>query len=172
MIGVKAKMFNNGLPKSFFPNVDMKENFYAIGVGLFEVKQGRLANSQASFIMTKNYKEEFENPLELLLENSYDIVILKNALRNSIKMRRLSDEYICLLQEKLSDEAYNEVAEEYEKIAAPYAFKARSISSNEIAIEAKVVLNAFGDDLGSDEIADVLELDVLDVENSLAEHSS
>ena len=80
--------------------------------------------------------------------------------------------HTCLLQDKISDEDFETIASEYKKISIPYAFEARSLPAREIAVEAKVILDAAEEELGSEEIADILELDVTDVENALREYSS
>lgn len=59
----------------------------------------------------------------------------------------------------------------YEEIAKKYAYRLRKISPQELVKEAKVVLDAIGEELGSDEIAEILELDVTEVEHVLSEYS-
>ena len=165
-------MFNSELPKSFFSPVSPDSMLGILGIAYAEVTDAGIPISQNKFIIASKHNEELKNSLMSLINAERNNGILKNALRNSLKMRRLSDEYACLLQEKIPDDNFNEVLGEYEKISAPYAFEARSVPAKEIAFEAKVVLDAVGGELGSDEIADLLELDVLDVENALTEYSS
>ena len=165
-------MFNSELPKSFFSPVSPDSMLGILGIAYAEITDTGISISQNNFIIASKHKEELKNSLMSLINAERNNGILKNALRNSLKMRRLSDEYACLLQKKIPDGNFNEVLGEYEKISAPYAFEARSVPAKEIAFEAKVVLDAVGGELGSDEIADLLELDVLDVENALTEYSS
>ena len=160
------------MPKSVYTPVNGSNYIEALSLSHFEITDYGEILSQSQYIITSNQKEELKNSLLSLMKTRRSNEILKLALRSSIKMRRLSDEYTCLLQDKISDEDFETIASEYKKISIPYAFEARSLPAHEIAVEAKVILDAAGEELGSDEIADILELDVTDVENALREYSS
>lgn len=97
--------------------------------------------------------------------------VLENALRNTVKMFRLSDEYACFLQERVSAEDYDSAMDSYREFAMSYVRVPRDISAGEIAYEAKTVLNALDEELSSDELADILNLDVMAVESALTAHS-
>ena len=96
---------------------------------------------------------------------------LKYALCNVVKMLRLSDEYASLLQDKLSPEDFDAVMDNYKEIAMSYTRMPRDLPPSEVVREAKVVLDAIGEELASDELADILNLDVMAVESALAEYS-
>ena len=97
--------------------------------------------------------------------------VLERALRSMWKMSKLSREYASLMEEFVSDDNYDIAMRDYEDIARPYAYKPRKLKPYEIAFEAKKVLDAVNEELGSDEIAEILELDVMDVEKALSEYS-
>lgn len=96
---------------------------------------------------------------------------LKCAVHNLIKMFRLSNEYVFLLQDAISPEAYDGVMDAYEKIALSYARSPRNLTAPEIARQSKIVLAAAGDELASDEIAEILNLDIMAVEKTLTQYS-
>ncbi len=97
--------------------------------------------------------------------------ILEYALRSMFKANKLSGEYAALLEESIPNEKYELLMQSYQEIAKPYAYKLRKISPHELIKEAKTVLDAIGEELGSDEIAEILELDVTEVERVLSEYS-
>ena len=87
------------------------------------------------------------------------------------KAQKFSEEYACLLQEYISPEDYELAMKEYPERLEVYAYKPRQLPYSEIAREAKIVLDALGEELSSDEIADILDLGVMDVEFALREYS-
>ena len=97
--------------------------------------------------------------------------ILEYALRSMFKMNKLSGEYAALMEATISDEEYEQLMQSYEEIAKPYAYKIRKLSPQELVREAKIILDAIGEELGSDEIAEILELDVTEVERVLSEYT-
>ena len=108
--------------------------------------------------------KDIKNPLR-------EVEVLKYALRNLWSMRKLSQEYSSLLKENISDENYEKVMDSYTKIAKNYAFTPRNLPPEEIAYSAKLILDTIDEELGSDDIADLLELDVMNVENVLTQYS-
>ena len=98
-------------------------------------------------------------------------VILKNALCGAIKAMRFLDEYANLLQEYISPEDYDAAMEHFDEIAEAHCRVLRHMSPEQIACEAKIVLDAVGEGLGSDELADILSLDTLSVEKALSKYS-
>ena len=148
-------MFNSEIPKSFFSPVNSSNDTLSVlGIRYAEITNAGIPIIQTDFIITLNKNEEIRNSLMSLMNAERNNEILKNALRNSIKARRLSDEYIYLLQEKLSDDDFNTILGTYEKISAPYAFEARSLPAKEIALEAKILLDAIEDSLGSNALTE------------------
>lgn len=109
----------------------------------------------------------FLDTTDLLRRNQ----VLENALRNSIKMFRLSDEYASLLQERVSAEDYDSAMDSYKEFAMPYVRVPRDVSAGEIAYEAKTVLDVLNEELSSDELANILNLDVMAVESALTAYS-
>lgn len=97
--------------------------------------------------------------------------ILAYAFQNLLKMFRLSDELTGLLLNALAPEEYNAAMDAYEKTARGYARTPRALSNAEIARQAKIVLDAADEELSSDEIADILNLDVMAVEKALSAHA-
>ncbi len=99
-------------------------------------------------------------------------LILQNALRNTLQMFRLADEQINLLQTHISDEAYDAAMDEYVEVASSYTRTPRTLPAAGIAREAKLVLDTIGEELNSVELADILNLNVMDVENALTAYSN
>ena len=97
--------------------------------------------------------------------------ILKDALCNTVKMLRFLDDYVNLLQEYISPEDYNAAMEHFDEIAEAHRRVLRHVSNEQIAREAKVVLDSVGEELGSDELADILNLDAMSVEFALSKFS-
>ena len=96
--------------------------------------------------------------------------ILAEALKNTYKTWQHSEEYIGILEQNMTDEEYENASNAYEELSTTYARKPRKLSSSEIAIASKLVLEAIGEEMGSDEISEVLNLDVPEVEHALNEH--
>lgn len=136
-----------------------------------ELTQGVKYISQAGFIISSNKKEEIINSLMSFAEIVKEKKILEYALRSMFKANKLSGEYAALLEESIPNEKYELLMQSYQEIAKPYAYKLRKISPHELIKEAKTVLDAIGEELGSDEIAEILELDVTEVERVLSEYS-
>lgn len=113
--------------------------------------------------------------LNLALLDTTDLLrrnqVLGNALRNAIKMFRLSDEYASLLQERVSAEDYDSAMDAYKEFAMSYVRVPRDVPAREIAYEAKTVLDVLDEDMTSDELADILNLDAMAVENALTAYS-
>lgn len=136
-----------------------------------ELIQGVKYISQAGFIISSNKKEEIINSLMSFAEIEKEKKILEYALRSMFKANKLSGEYTALIEASVPDEEYEQLMQSYEEIAKKYAYRLRKISPQELVKEAKVVLDAIGEELGSDEIAEILELDVTEVEHVLSEYS-
>ncbi len=101
-----------------------------------------------------------------------EIKILSLALRNMFRTLKFSEEYASLLQEYISQEDYDDAMKEYPERLNKYAYEPRQLPSSEIVKEAKVVIDAIGKELSSDDIADILELEVVDVERALQQYTS
>lgn len=97
--------------------------------------------------------------------------ILTTALRGAIKTMRYLDDYANLLQEYISPEDYDAAMEHFDEIVEKHSRSPRKISDEQIAREAKFILDATGEELNSDELADILNLDVFVVEEALLKYS-
>ena len=97
--------------------------------------------------------------------------ILKNALCNALKSLRFLDDYVNLLQEYISPEDFDVAMEHFDEIAEKHRRIVRNVSNEQIAREAKVVLDVTGEELNSDELADILNLDAMSVEFALSQFS-
>ena len=97
--------------------------------------------------------------------------ILKDALCNTVKMLRFLDDYVNLLQEYISPEDYNAAMEHFDEIAEAHRRVLRQVSDEQIAYEAKIILDAAGEELSSAELADILNLDAMSVEFALSKFS-
>ena len=93
--------------------------------------------------------------------------LLGRVIRNLLKSLRLSDEHIALLYKFIPSSKKSELRSAYKEISSLYAYEPRDNSETEIASEANEVLEATGLELGSDELADMLEYDVIKVEYAL-----
>lgn len=135
------------------------------------VEQDKLIASETTRWFGSEQIQRFSSHVVSARELCARTEILKYALCNAVKMFRLSDEYACLLQDKVSPEDYDEAMDDYKEIAEHYVRTPRDLAAREIAREAKIVLDALDEELGSDELADILNLDVMAVENALTEYS-
>ncbi len=151
----------------------MDGEIYSFGLGAFyyERTEHREYISQTGIIISSNKKDGVVEKMMSFSDIWREKEILGYALRSLLKMNRLSSEYASLLEENLSDDVYETLMQEYEGIAKEYAYEPRHILPSEIVDGAKVILGAVGEELSSDEIADMLELEVMDVERALSEHS-
>ena len=104
------------------------------------------------------------------LETEKDTLSL--AVKNMLRTIKRSDECIGILQENMTDVEYEHAMDEYYKADGQQIKTYRNLPSREIAQEAKTILQATGDILGSDELGEILNLNVMDVEHSLREYSS
>ena len=136
-----------------------------------ELRGKEIYLSQIMFNVHATQQEEVSNSFKYLFNASKRNRVLEFALKNSWKMHRLSQDYSNLLEDNMPEENYNNAMISYEEVAKSYAFIPRNLSPDEIAYSAKVILEAIDEDLGSDDIADLLELDVMDVENALTQYS-
>lgn len=146
---------------------------YSFGLGAFyheRTKNGEYI-SQSGIIISSNKKDGVVEKMISIADVWREKEILGYALRSLLKMNRLSSEYASLLEENLSDDVYETLMQEYEGIAKEYAYEPRHILPSEIVDGAKVILGVVGEELSSDEIADMLELEVMDVERALSEYS-
>ena len=106
-----------------------------------------------------------------LVELHKSNLVLQNALHNMLRMVRFSEEYANLLQEYISPEDYDAAMSQFQERTFPYTRIPRSISDGEIAQEAKVVLEATGEELDSEELAEILNLNALAVEKAMKKYS-
>ena len=173
-------MFTSEIPHSVFatwtatetiPSSSKERYSFEAHIVFSELTHGKKYISQTGFIISSNKKEELVNSLMSFIEIEKEKKILQYALRSMFKMNKLSGEYTAMIEASVSDEEYEQLMQSYEEIAKSYAYKLRKISPYELLREAKVVLDAIGEELGSDEIAEILELDVTEVERVLSEYS-
>ena len=101
-----------------------------------------------------------------------DFHILSAALRNMTKALKFSEDYANLLQNYISPEDYEEAMKELPELMAEYTREPREISDEEIAVEAKILLTALGKELVSDELAEMMNVDILRVEYALRKYSA
>lgn len=97
--------------------------------------------------------------------------ILTTALRCVIKTMRYLDDYANLLQEYISSAELDAAFENFDEIVEKHSRSPRKISDEQIAREAKFILDVTGEELNSDELADILNLDVFVVEEALLKYS-
>ena len=88
------------------------------------------------------------------------------ALRNTFCILRRTKELCSILEANMADDEYERAYEEYEE-GNSIMRQIRKLTSDGIAIEAKILLRVLGQELGSEEIAEMLNLDVLEVERTL-----
>ena len=172
-------MLSPEIPRSEYPlwaGADMSETrreTYSFGLGAYYYERTEYGEyiSQTGIIISSNKKDGVVEKMMSFTDVWREKEILGYALRSVLKMNRLLSEYASLLEESLSDEMYARLMQEYGEIAKEYTYKPRHISPTEIVKGAKVILDAVGEELSSDEIAEMLELEVMDVERALSEHS-
>ena len=92
---------------------------------------------------------------------------LKLALGRIYEMLRSAEERCRILEAHMTYEEYEEAAVEYNEELIMHVRHPRKQSSEETAEEAKILLKALGAKLGSDEIAEMLNLNVMEVEWAL-----
>ena len=173
-------MFREHLPHSVFKEWGNSVNTHSDGrysytlsvrINYTEQTRERRYISQAEFIISSDKKEEVIMPLMSIALLEKEKEVLSRGLRSTLKKSRLSEEYASLIEEHISDEDYEAVMLDYEELAKPYSYKVRRIAPPEVALEAKIILDVLDEELSSDEIAEILELDVMDVETALTEYS-
>ena len=172
-------MLSPEIPRSEYPlwnGADISEarsETYSFGLGAYYYERTEHGEyiSQTGIIISSNKKDAVVKKMMSFADVWREKEILEYALRSLLKMNRLSAEYASLLEESLSDEMYGSLMQEYEEIAKEYAYEPRHILPSEIVKGAKVILDAVGEELSSDEIADMLELEVMDVERALQKYS-
>lgn len=98
--------------------------------------------------------------------------ILSLALKNMLMTSRFSEEYASLLQEHMRTEDYEEAMKEFHERTTEYEREPRELSEAEIAFEAKLLLSAIGEELDSEELAEMINADVFKVEYALRHYSS
>ena len=138
----------------------------------FEKKGNEMLAVETTYRVSSHQKSELSLAFVSFTNVCEETQILRNALRNTLQMFRLADKYVSILQEYISDDEYETAVESYQDIAMAYARTPRTPSSKDIAKEAKIVLKAVGENLGSADLADILNLDVMDVENALTQYSA
>ena len=154
-----------------FRERDDEKYTFSMSVSYTELTKEREYISQARYIISSKHKEEVINSAMSIVVREKENEVLERALRSVWKMSKLSGNYASLMEKFVSDDDYNIAMRDYEDIAKLYAYKPRKLKPYEIAFEAKTVLDAVSEELGSDEIAEILELDVMDVEKALSEYS-
>ena len=101
-------------------------------------------------------------------------LILQNALRNTFQELQLANEYNNILQTNISlisANRFKRAIDQYELISSSYARTPRSIPEDQIVEEARVILEVIGKDLTSAELAEILNLNVTDIEKALCNTS-
>lgn len=98
--------------------------------------------------------------------------ILSEALRNMLRINRFSEEYACLLYENMNAEDYETAMKDFHERTEEYEREPREMSDAEIAIEAKVLLSVTGEELDSEELAEMMNADVFQVEYALRKYSA
>lgn len=97
--------------------------------------------------------------------------IIINALRNCYEGFKYADEYAGILQMHMSDEEFNSAMEDYKKDLVPkFGITYRDIDDQQIVTEAAVVLTAIDKELGTADIAELLNTDVLKTEEALQKY--
>ena len=99
-----------------------------------------------------------------------ELQVLALALNNIYGRQKQAEEYIMILESRITEEGYEEATEEYEKGFMNYSRNPRKQPHIDTARQAKILLKALKRELGSDEIAEMLNLDVWEVESALQGH--
>jgi hypothetical protein len=118
-------------------------------------------------ISSTGEKEFFSENVFTVSKLSFENKVLKYALQNLREMFRLSNEYAVRLEEAISPKKYGKIEGSLKSLLLSYAREPRCLPRQDVIDEARVVLLALKEELGSDEIADMLNLDVVDVDNAL-----
>lgn len=146
--------------------------FYTVSVpnaGYTNNKKTEYINFGFSYI-EHSLANQFFSLLKTLSDAKRENRTLSLALGRTCEMLRSAEERCRILEAKMTDEEYEEVAEEYDEELIMHVRQPRKQSSEETAEEAKILLKVLGVELGSDDIAEMLNLGVMEVERALQEH--
>ena len=97
--------------------------------------------------------------------------VISEALRNMFRINRFTEEYSSLLQEYISSEDYEKAMQEFHERTTQFEREPRMLSDAEIAIEAKILLSIIGEELDSEELAEIMNTDVFQTEYALRKYS-
>lgn len=162
-------MTNSGNNLQVYSSIDAEGRSF-MGYVEIDNPERYICGSFAGYMTTKGStqpKIRGEQMLSLLLSANRVFEILGYALKNTYTKWQHAEEYIGILEQNMTDEEYETAQEEYEE----YSRKPRNLSSGEIAIASKLVLEAVGVEMSSDELSEVLNLDALAVEKALKAHA-
>ena len=95
---------------------------------------------------------------------------LSFALKRICEILKCTEERCRILEANMTEDEYETASEEYDEELIRHIRHPRRQTSEETAEEAKILLKALGVELGSDEIAEMLNLGVMEVERALQEH--
>ena len=100
---------------------------------------------------------------------AFEREILILALRNALSMARYASDYASVLQAYMNNEDFDKAIDEYNNDILPKYSKSlrQEVDNDRIAMEAKIILSALNEELGTDEIAELLNLDVYKTEEAL-----
>lgn len=102
---------------------------------------------------------------------SKELSVLKDIVENTVRLWKFYEEYSGLLQEYISPEDYELAMSEFRERTGRYENSVKVMSEEEIARRAKLLLTLTGAELSSDEIAEMLNVDVFSVESALNRYS-
>ena len=156
-------MTNSGNNLQVYSSIDAEGRSF-MGYVEIDNPERYICGSFAGYMTTKGSTQM----LSLLLSANRVFEILGYALKNTYTKWQHAEEYIGILEQNMTDEEYEAAQEEYEE----YSRKPRNLSASEIAIASKLVLEAVGVEMSSDELSEVLNLDTLAVENALKAHAN
>ena len=155
-------MTNSGNNLQVYSSIDAEGRSF-MGYVEIDNPERYICGSFAGYMTTKGSTQM----LSLLLSANRVFEILGYALKNTYTKWQHAEEYIGILEQNMTDEEYEAAQEEYEE----YSRKPRNLSASEIAIASKLVLEAVGVEMSSDELSEVLNLDALAVEKALKAHA-
>ena len=163
----------NGFPLVTLPCADMPghtTSYISFELRYIEQSLSGTFFSQSFVRFSPENKQEFVARLKLLSEAANEKQTIAFAFKRTYERMKRAEELCSILEANMTDEDYERVYEEYEDELMQPTRQARRINPEDTAKKAKILLKTLDCPLGSDDIADMLDLGVLEVERVLQTH--
>ncbi len=125
-------------------------------------------NAQVSRKAASGNRNTRDTTAKYLAEQVFSVKVLSLAVRQLYSSLKIQEDLNILLQKHMSEMEYSAYQRDSEQVLDNSARVPRDISEEQIITEVNILLSILKDwSLGSDEIADILNLDIFQVEDAL-----